>query len=172
MFKLQEICSHVHIDYDGARYALARGILPPGIDPDPGRGRHRVFSQEQSLYLATALKLKEAGLTLPRIQEIVPWTRKIQEWSCNGGFEPNFAPLTGGLQTQHQWFLDIGDGRYVRLRTDANPSKRGIEATPWTNTTSRQGAPDAKPLVIISLDIGEISRLLDSPDAANSPVAR
>jgi hypothetical protein len=164
-FKLRDICSHLSVDYNGARYALARGILPPGIDPDPGRGRHRAFSQDQAFYLATALKLKEIGLTLPRIQEIVPWTRKIQEWSYNAGFDPSFEPFTGGLQTQSQWFLDVGDGRVVRLRTDAGPSNPAMESSPWVTISSRREAPNAKPSVIISIDIAEIARLLDSPGA-------
>lgn len=161
-FKLQEICSKLKVDYDGARYALAQGILPPGIDSDPGRGRHRAFSQEQAFFLAIALMLKEIGLSLPRIQEIFPWTRKIQEWSQNAGYEWTFAPFTGGLQTRYQWFLDIGDGRFVRLRTNAVPSNPAMESTPWVQMSSRRVSSGAKPAVVVSIDIGEIARLLDS----------
>ena len=52
--------------------------MPPGIDSEPGRGRHRIFTQEQAFYLAISLKLKEVGLSLPQIREIVPCSRKIQ----------------------------------------------------------------------------------------------
>ena len=61
-FKLREICERLEVDYDEARYTLARGVLPKAIvQPEPGRGNHRQFDSSQAFYLAVALQHKAAG---------------------------------------------------------------------------------------------------------------
>jgi DNA-binding transcriptional MerR regulator len=159
-FKLHEICELLDVDYDGARYVLAQGVLPPGIESDPGSGNHRSFTQEQAVYLAVALRLKEAGVSIPRTKEIGPWTRKIQEWAINQGWDQGFAPFTDGLHTSHQWLLEIGDARYVRICTDANPSQEGLTVSPWTNMGIRREAAQARPSIIIRVDVSELARRL------------
>lgn len=170
-FKLQDICRQLGVDYDGARYALAQRILPAGIDPEPGRGRHRVFTQVQAFYLATALKLKEAGLSLPRIRDIIPWTQTIHELSCKSYVTWKTASVTVRLQTHYHGFLDFGDGRFVRIRPDSISGKSQMEATPWVEMSSRREAPAARPSIVVAIDMGEIARLLDSAGTASHPAA-
>ena len=63
--KLRDLCARLGVDYDEARYALARGIVPQGIDREPGRGNHRLFTPPQAYLLAIALKLKAGGVQTP-----------------------------------------------------------------------------------------------------------
>lgn len=63
--KLNSLCSRLGVSYRDARYALARGIIPKGIENEPGRGNHRVFDWNQAFHLAVVLKLKAAGMSTP-----------------------------------------------------------------------------------------------------------
>ena len=33
--------------------------------------------------------------------------------------------------TDHQWYVDVGDLRYLRMATTANPSKDLLDEFPW-----------------------------------------
>src|SRR5580765_7297437 len=111
--KLQDLCERLGVEYDEARYTLARGILPKGIEADPGRGNHRLFDSSQAFYLAIVLKLKAAGINTPLAGKIAEWSRHVQSKSVNLGWDRSFAPFAGKLLTQHQWFIDVGDARFA-----------------------------------------------------------
>ena len=124
--KLQKLCELLDVDYDQSRYALAQGILPKGVDAGPGRGHHRTFDAGQAFFLAIALKLKGVGISTSVAKQISEWSRGVQHMSSNLGWDPGFAPFSGLLHTERCWYLDIGDIRFVRLATDANPSEVGM----------------------------------------------
>ena len=161
--RLKVLCSRLGVDYNESRYALTRGILPRGIEPEPGRGKHRWFDASQAFYLAIALKLKAAGLHTSLAADLSQWSRHVQGYSANLGWDHNFAPFAGQLHTAHQWFLDVGDGRYVRLATDANPSYDGLYETPWVDMKTRKECEVARPAVIFRIDIALVALLLIDP---------
>ena len=161
--RLKDLCARLGVDYDESRYALTRGILPKGVEAEPGKGNHRWFDPSQAFYLAVALKLKAAGLPTPLAANLSKWSRHIQGYAANFSWDPGFAPFMGQFQTTRQWFLDVGDGRYVRLATDARPSHMGLFETRWVELDSRKECRDAKPTIMVRIDIAAIAKLLSDP---------
>jgi DNA-binding transcriptional MerR regulator len=159
--KLKELCDRLGVDYDQARYTLARGVLSKAIaSSEPGRGNHRVFHSDQAFYLAVCLKLKDAGVNTALAGQIADWSRKIHSVSQNLGWDHRFAPFAGRFDTEHQWYVDVGDARYARLVTDANPSRAGLDEMPWTDMKTGRSCPTARPMIIFRLDIGRIAEQL------------
>lgn len=156
--KLQDLCKRLNLPYDDARYVLARGALPPGMDPEPGRGNHRLFNPSQAFHLAVVLKLKAVGVQVPEAIKISEWIYAVQGYSVNLGWDWQFRPLQGRMRTEQNWFLDVGDSKYVRVVTDANPSKPGLSTDPWTEMSARKVCQTARPSIIIRVDIAEIAR--------------
>lgn len=121
--KLHEVCDRVSADYDEARYALARKVLPADLDVDHGRGNHRLFNWPQALHLAMALRLKMAQINLTLIRDVVAWA-----WN----WEPHLPsqPPRPAKHRPHQkwrtwaqkrdmiseapWRLEIGDAQFAR----------------------------------------------------------
>ena len=159
--KLKTLCDRLGVSYRDARYALARGITPKGIDNEPGRGNHRVFDWKQAFQLAVVLKLKAAGFHTPLAGLVSEFAARIQGLSVNLSWDPEFAPLRGKFETKHQWYLDVGDGRFVRHVTDSSPRKGGaLEEIEWVDLRTRRLATSAQPVVVVRIDLGLISKLL------------
>jgi hypothetical protein len=160
--KLSELCRRIGTDYDEARYALARGLLPPGITARPGRGNHRLFDADQAFTLAVLLKLKAAGISTEVAQQIAKCGRSIQFMARNLGYNPSFVPFNGRLKTDARWDLEVGDARYFRIVTDAVPSAP-LEKTPWCDMRTRREDPTVHPVVVFQIDIAHLARLLSGP---------
>ena len=161
--KLRELCARIKVDYDEARYTLARGVLPKQVAKrEPGRGNHRQFDARQAFYLAVVLKLKAAGINTTLAAEISGWSQRVQDVACNGGWDPGFAPFAGELTTSRAWFVEVGDARFVRWATDANPSFAGMYYAPWLDTCTNKSV-QADPVVVIRLDIARIAEQLSAP---------
>jgi hypothetical protein len=170
--KLKELCERLQVNYDEARYVLARGRLPKAITPpEPGRGNHRLFNANQAFFLAVCLKLKAAGISADLAATVSEWSPRIQEFAQNGGWDNRFAPFAGLFETTHLWFLDVGDARYMRLVTDAHPDRTGLYDTPWTDMRRRKAAGQVRPAVIFRVDIALIAQQLQHStiDAAYPP---
>lgn len=160
--KLSELCQRIGTNYDEARYALAKGLLPPGTTAKPGRGNHRLFDADQAFTLAILLKVKAAGVSSEVAQRIAMFGRTIQGMARNLGYNPTFVPFAGQLNTSHRWELEVGDARYIRIVTDAVPSAP-LERTPWSDMQTGRQDKAARPIVILQIDIAHLARLLSSP---------
>ena len=160
--KLQELCDRIGVPYRDARYALDRGILPKGIEADPGRGRHRLFDASQAFHLAMVLKLKAAGVHTPMAGEMAQWATRIKGIAVNAGWDHQFSPFDGRLATENKWVLEVGDGRYVRFGTDANPSHQGMDFSGWTDMSTKKAA-DCAPVVTIRVDVSELAKCFIEP---------
>ena len=159
--KLKTLCERISVNYDEARYTLARGVLPKGVKGEPGRGNHRVFTDSQAFHLAVVLKLKAAGITTPLAATISEWSRRVQHMSVNLSWDPQFAPFAGKFTTERRWLVDIGDARFVRLGTDANPSGGGqLNVLPWVDMNTHKKCKSAQPAVIFRIDLVRIAELL------------
>jgi len=159
-FKLKTICEALGTDYDEARYLLARGAIPAGVADLPGRGNHRLFSAHQALLLAVVLKAKDAGINGAIATTFADWTPRIQQMAQNLGWDPQFAPLLGSGRSENRWLLEIGDARFVRVSTDANPSVEGLYSTHWVDMRKRREVRAARPAVILQIDLTRLSELL------------
>ena len=163
VLSLGQLCGRLELDYDVARYALARGMLPKGVVRAPGSGRHRSFTPAQAYFLALALKINKAGVNLPLAARMAVLARNAQQISVNLGWDHAFAPFAGKLTARKQWRLELGDGQLVRITTTANPSHRGWFAFPWMDldehlvTTGRE----QDITVLIQVDLAKIARILD-----------
>lgn len=164
--KLKEICQRLDVDYDDARYLLAKGALPDGIAADPGKGNHRVFEARQAFMLAIVLKLRAVGVSTAVAKDIAEWSPHVQGLAVNLGWDWNFAPFAGKLHSEQEWYLDVGDMNYARIVTNAHPSKDGYEITPWVDMTNRRKDKNARPAIIFRVDMVRIAELLDSPKIA------
>ena len=156
-----ELCRRLGVAYRHARYVLEQDLLPPGVDPAPDRGHHRQFTLGQSFWLGMVLKLKEAGVKAPLAAQLADFAREaVRTVSRHLGWDPSFAPFEGNLTTEHQWFLDIGDRKHVRVVTDACPSGEGLHAFDWVALGRRRAAEGVAPVVAIRVDLARLARLL------------
>lgn len=160
--KIGELCRRLSIPYRHVRYVLEEGILPPGIEGDPGKGEHRDLDSGQAFWLAVVMKLKQNGLRMALAGEIANLAQRgVQGIAINLAWDREFRPFAGQLQTEHQWYVDIGDLEYLRMATTANPSGGGrLEEHPWVRIADSQAAPQARPVVIIRLDLARLAELL------------
>lgn len=159
--KLQDFCDRIGASYRDARYALAHGMVPTGIDREPGRGKHRVFDDRQAFWLAIVLKCKAAGIKPKLATEIANWSRRVSGYAQNLGWDWQFSPFLGNFATDKQWYLDVGDARFVRIVTDASPGNRGLrDESEWVNMKTRKLQPDAEPTVVVRIDLSRLAAQL------------
>lgn len=164
--KLKEICRRLGVDYDDARYTLAKGALPDGVAPEPGKGNHRVFEHRQAFMLAIILRLRAVGISTAVAKDIAEWSRHVQGMAVNLGWDWHFAPFAGKLHSEKEWYLDVGDVKYARIVTNAYPGRDGYEITPWVDMTTRREHKTARPAIIFRVDIVCIAELLAGPKIA------
>jgi hypothetical protein len=161
--KVGEFSNRLGVSYRQVRYVLEEGILPKGVDESPGRGDHRNLDFAQTFWLAIVLKLKENGVKTPIAHQIADFAKEgVRGIAGNLNWDYLFNPFIGKFQTDHQWFVDIGDLTYVRMVTDANPSREGLDEFPWSLIGHRKTITDAKPIVIIRVDLTKLAALLRS----------
>lgn len=162
--KLQEICRRLQVDYDDARYALAKGALPHGVVAEPGRGNHRLFKPPEAFMLAIILKLRSAGVSTSVAKDIGAWSLYVHGMAVSLGWDWQFALFAGPLHSTKEWYLDVGDRRFARIVTNASPTKKGYHISPWVDMKVRRKARKARPAVVFRVDIVRIAQLLAGCD--------
>ena len=161
--QLGELCSRLNVPYRHLRYILEQGILPKGVDADPGQGEHRDIEPQQAFLIGIVIYLKQNGIRTPLAGKIADYAIEAVRWAVGYGlgWDHRMHPYWGIFETDHQWYVDVGDLTYVRVVTTANPSKGGaLEEFPWSPIGKRVNAPDAKPIVIIRLDLARLAHML------------
>lgn len=157
--RVGELAERLGVPYRDVRYVLEQGVLPPGVEESPGRGEHRDLDAAQSFWLAIVLVLKRNGVRVPDARRVADFARQgVRGVTQNLNWEHPFEPFRGRLETQNQWYLDVGDLQYVRVVTTANPSIDGLFAFPWTDITTRKSADAAAPIVTLRLDLAGLAR--------------
>jgi hypothetical protein len=113
------------------------------------------------------LKLKGAGLTTPRAAAVADYAEEaVRTVTQNLNWDWNFLPSAGKYDTDHQYFVEVGDGVLIRFVTDANPSVDGLYYFDWHPIAGRrQPVKDANPCVILRLNLSRIAVMLQSPAA-------
>ena len=166
-FQLKDLCQRLKVRDRDARYVLEQGFVPEGVDRAPNRGNHRQFDARQAFWLGMVLKLKEVGLKTPTAAAVADYAeRAVCTVTQNLNWDWSFLPSAGRFDTEHQYFVEVGDGQYIRFATDANPSRDGLHFFDWQPVTGR-GRPvkNVSPCVILRLDVSRIAALLQSPGA-------
>src|SRR3954468_11669797 len=156
------ICRRLGTPYRNARYVLEEGHLPTGAEPGPGHGHHRRLTPAQAFWLAIVLKLKDSAVKTPLAARIADFAREaVRSVGRQMGWDPGFAPFDGHLATEHRWYVDVGDLGFIRLVTDACPSRAGLYEFDWAPLDRpREPAPLAAPAVIVRVDLARVARLL------------
>lgn len=159
--QVAELARRLAVPYRDVRYALEQGILPPGVKARPGRGEHRDLTDEQAYWLAIVLVLKRNGVRTPLAGEIATFTREaVRYYTQNLGWEHGFQPFRGQFDTRYEWYVELGDLQYIRIRTSAETYGDEQTATEWFPTGMRQKATEVSPLVVLRLDLGALARRL------------
>src|SRR5436190_3591760 len=108
--KVGELCQRLNVPYRHARYVLEEGILPRGVEESPGRGEHRDLTSAQAFWLGIVLKLKQNGIKALLAGKIADFAHEgVRGIGSNLGWDHGFNPFLGKFDTEHQWFVDIGD---------------------------------------------------------------
>ena len=158
---LREFCDRISVKYRDARYVLAHGMIPDGIDEEPGRGNHRTFNYRHSFWLAIVLKLKAARIQPKLAADMAKWAERVKGFALNLGWDWNFSPFDGKFPTENKWYLEVGDAQLVRLLTDANPSCEGVtDESGWVQMKSGKRQGNAAPTVIVRVDLSRLSNQL------------
>ncbi|MCE9560841.1 MAG: helix-turn-helix domain-containing protein [Planctomycetes bacterium] len=159
--RVGELAKQLQVPYRDVRYVLEQGVLPAGVEQNPGRGEHRDLDPSQSFWLAIVLMLKRNGVRVPDAQRVADFAREgVRGVTQNLNWEYPFNPFAGQFETENQWYVDIGDMKYIRLVTTANPSVEGLYAFPWSVIGTRKAANDAVPVVTLRLDLTGLARMM------------
>jgi hypothetical protein len=141
---------------------LEEGYLPEGVERRPGRGNQRQLRIEQAYWLAIVLKLRETGIKTESAASLADYAKRgLSKVGVTMGWDKNFQPFKGKLNTDKNWYVDIGDRVFFRIVTDAGPTqKRALHAFDWTLGNSTQPLPDVAPIAIIRIDLTRLAYIL------------
>jgi hypothetical protein len=163
-FGLQELCQRLNVSYRDARYICEKEWLPDDVAREPGRGNHRKLSPRQAVWLGLVLKMKACGVRTENAARIAAFAERIKGLTRNLVWNWQFSPFEGAFDTEHLWMIEVGDMRFIRFLTDANPSRQGkLEATPWVDMHSYQLAADAAPIIYMRADLSALAQRLQNP---------
>jgi hypothetical protein len=159
--RVSELAQRLSVPYRDVRYVLEQGILPKGVEKHPGRGEHRELDPAQAFWLAIVLNLKSIGIRTPVAGEIADFTRQwLRSTTQNENWEFPFEPFLGRMVTTNEWYIEIGDMKYIRLVTNANPSVRGLYSFPWSWLTKRGSAGEVQPIVVVRVDLARLAGMM------------
>lgn len=162
--QLGELCERLEVRPRDARYVLEQGFVPAGVEPAPESGNYRQFEPSQAFWLGMVLKLKAAGIKTPLAAKIADYAQlSLRGVTQNLGWDWRFHPMMGRFDTDHQYYVDVADLRWIRFVTDANPSGGGrLQELDWVNLFDRELRDDQGfvPCAILRLDLTQIARLI------------
>lgn len=165
--QLREFCRLFQFGDREVRYVLERGYVPDGVRRAPSTGHRREFAPDQAYWLAILVKLKHAGLRTPLAARAADYaTGGLRTITQNLSWDFQFLPMNRQFDTEHQYFLDIGDRECIRLVTDACPGRSGLHALDWHPVKGkREAVPNFRPFVTIRLDLVRIAEALKQVEA-------
>jgi hypothetical protein len=160
--QLSDFCKLFDVDDRQVRYILEEGFVPKGVEHSPSTGNRREFGPGHAFWLAIILKLKQTGIKTPLAADVADFAnRELRVVTQNLSWDWQFLPATGRFDTEHQYFLDIGDLRCIRLVTDSYPSKEGLYQFDWSPVKKGQGPiEDFEPFVVLRVDLTKIAKVL------------
>lgn len=159
--RVSELSERLGVPYRDVRYVLEQGVLPAGVNENPGRGEHRDLTPAQAFWLAIVLVLKQNGLKVPVAGVVAEFAKRaVKGVARHLNWEHPFNPFEGKLDSGNGWWVEVGDLKYIRMVTTANPSVNGLFEFDWTDLTSNAAARDAAPVVIVRLDLTCLARLV------------
>jgi hypothetical protein len=165
IMQIGELAQRLGVPYRSVKYVLERGAADRWVKRTPGTGHHRDMSGGESFALGLLLLLKQNGLRLPFARHVVGLIEEgVRGVAQALGWESLFQPFRGELKTEHEWVVEIGDSKTVRLGTNANPSRAGrMEYFDWVTVGKRRRVlKDFQPCVTICIDLSRLAELVRS----------
>jgi hypothetical protein len=157
--QLGELCERLGIPYRQARYVLEENILPPGVEQAPQRGNPRELTLDQAFWLGIVLKLKECGMKAPTANMVASLTAGMFGRADVRRWDTSFAPFQGRLTSNLNWYVELGDLRYIRLVAESANGET-VYRGDWLPLDLSRPTMDVTPIVSIRVDLTQIARLL------------
>jgi len=169
--QLQQFCQLFDFPDRPVRFVLEQGFVPKGVDPHPATGNRREFGPRQAFWLAITMYLKSGGLKVPAAAVIADIAIEgIRGAAQNLSWDPTFLPFEGWFETGHRYFVDVAERQFIRLTTDAYPSREGLQELIWAPVDRRHMPPkNFAPCVFIRVDASAIARVLSKVDGWKCP---
>ncbi len=166
----KEFCELFGVPRREVRYVLEQGFVPDGVRRKPSTGNRREFDPGQAFWLAIVLKLKEFGLKTPLAAKAADHAvRVLRGVTQNLGWDWQFSPMAGQFDTNRQYYVEIGDFKFIRSVTDASPSEKGLRPFEWHPIEGKHNPPEGfRPFVTLKLDLVRIAEVLKKVEAWSS----
>ena len=168
--QLKDFCKLFRFEDRQARFVLEQGFVPKGVLQHPCTGNRRQFGPRQAFWLAIVLQLKKNGMKTSaavKVADIASEGVRLASPNLTGDWI--FSPLAGWFGTDRQYYLDVGDFKYVRLVTDAKRSVTGLREFPWQSVRGPKQFPDFRPFVTMRLDLTYLASALAKVEGWSCP---
>ena len=162
--QIGQLADKLNIPVRDIGYALERGHADRWIERTLGSGFHRDLLPSEAFALGILMMLKWSGLRLPEAERVVHLIEEGFRTITQGfGWEHQFRPFAGELQTDFRWEAEVGDREGFRLGTDSDPSLGGEMCfSDWTTFSGRRRheLPGFLPCVTLRFDLARLCDLV------------
>lgn len=156
--KLSDFCQCLGIRYRDARYAMAHGMVPKGVDVSPGRGNHREFDYVQAFWLAVVLVLMKAHVKPRFAAKMADWCLRADASVAGYRSRKGFSLFTLGDLAERQWYLEVGDGKFARIVT---AGRQREDCSTWTAIRGTARCT-MRPSVVVRVNLSALAQCLTS----------
>lgn len=133
------------------RYVFDHRVLPGLAGDSSGQGIPRTFTAFEGFGIALAARMLGAGLTRHLVAAGLAA-------ACRPG--AGHAPLYRAYEAC-AGRLEVGDGRYARVRAERRPGVAAALDTGWLPLTDGDRAPDGYcPAVLVSVEFGTLADIV------------
>lgn len=147
---MAELAELTRVPVRKLRYVSDHRVLP-GLVDCPGQGIPRTFTAFEGFGIALAARMLGAGLTRHLVTAVLAAACCPRAGSVPLHFA--YAACAGRLE--------VGDGRYLRLRATRRPGVATALDTGWLPLTDGEAAPDHyAPAVLVIVEFGPLADLV------------
>lgn len=108
---------------------------------------------------ASAQQLKECGMKAPTANMVASLTAGMFGRADVRRWDTSFAPFQGRLTSNLNWYVELGDLRYIRLVAESANGET-VYRGDWLPLDLSRPTMDVTPIVSIRVDLTQIARLL------------
>ena len=133
------------------RYVFDHRVLPGSSAESPGQGIPRTFTAFEGFGIALAARMLNAGLTRQLVAACLALVcRRLRASKAEAPLYLAYTASSGRLE--------VGDGRYLKLRAARRPGIAGALDTGWLPLEGGEIVPDGyAPMVLVSVELGTLA---------------
>src|SRR5262245_23581190 len=151
---MAELTARTSLPVRKLRYVLDHRILPGLRDVASGHGVPRMFTPFEGFGIALAARLLDAGVTRKLVADALGAACR----PTGSTHVPTDVPLFRAY-TVRAGSLEIGDGRYLRLRAPRRPGLGNALDTGWLPVESSEPVTgDYTPVVCVTVQLGGLAQ--------------